>query len=90
VTGVAALITAVAGAIAGLYQAGLFKSNTNQHPAFYSASPESLSRQGKPGDELSTAQWIFQVRSVWETDASMLSDTTRSRMFFILRAETIF
>jgi len=63
VTAVAALITAVAGAVVGLYQVGIFNKGTSQPP-----DTLSTARQGKPGDELTTLQWTFQVRKMLETD----------------------
>jgi hypothetical protein len=68
VTAAAALITAVAGAIVGLYQAGIFKRATNNPPPISSTRPDNISHQGKLSEELSTVQWTFRVRNVWETD----------------------
>jgi hypothetical protein len=79
VTAAAALITAVVGAIVGLHQAGIFpkvdepptsgRTSDNPHAATPSlTSTARSSRHGKLGDELSTSQWIFQVRDVSETD----------------------
>jgi hypothetical protein len=68
VTAVAALITAVVGAIVGLYQAGIFKGDVNQRPSNENMRVAGMAHQGKEGDEQSTAQWIFQVRSVSKTD----------------------
>jgi len=74
VTATAALITAVVGAIIGLHQAGIFPKVDQPSPPPVANSSltrtptQRRSRQGKLGDELSTSQWIFQVRDVQETD----------------------
>ena len=67
VTATAALITAVAGAIVGLYQAGIFKREVSQPQGIHNTLPITTSHQGKLRDELTTLQWTFQVRKVCET-----------------------
>lgn len=76
-TAIAGIITAITGLIAALNQTGLFSEGVIKPKVVVtqestSSAPKSVATptapQSKQGNEVSTAQWIFEVRDITETN----------------------